>query len=94
MNYQYPINHRDLRNFFSSRKKQLHFVLCDFGLSVVFHPDTPASERVCPVEESEWGSSQYHPPDITTEQDVYDPFSYDVACLGGVVCELVGVYIL
>lgn len=57
----------------------------------MFSLETPPSERVRPEEESEIGSHQYHPEDVSRDQVVYDPFSYDVACLGGVLCELVGV---
>lgn len=79
----------DYRLFFKS--KQTKFVLCDFGLSVMFPPDTPPSARVCPAEESTWGTFEYHPPDVANGEAVYDPFAYDVACMGGVLCHVIGV---
>ncbi|CAL1698389.1 unnamed protein product [Somion occarium] len=78
----------DYRLFFKS--KQTKFVLCDFGLSVMFPPDTPPSARVCPAEESTWGTFEYHPPDVANGEAVYDPFAYDVACMGGVLCHVIG----
>lgn len=57
----------------------------------MFSPDIPAAQLVCPAEQSEWGNFEYHPPDVADGQLVYNPFSYDVACLGGVLCQLVGV---
>ncbi|KAK7676328.1 hypothetical protein QCA50_020711 [Cerrena zonata] len=89
LNYQYGPEIHDLRPFLST--KRARFVLCDFGLSVMFSPDIPLSQRICPAEESERGSAQYHPiDDVGYDQIAYDPFSYDVASLGGVLCELVG----
>lgn len=79
----------DCREFYASQKAR--FVLCDFDLSVIFPPDTPPAARVCPASESDWGSYRYHPPDAADGQTVYDPFAYDVACLGGLLCELIGV---
>ncbi|CAL1698382.1 unnamed protein product [Somion occarium] len=78
----------DCREFYASQKAR--FVLCDFDLSVIFPPDTPPAARVCPASESDWGSYRYHPPDAADGQTVYDPFAYDVACLGGLLCELIG----
>lgn len=46
---------------------------------------------MCPALESEWGSPQYHPPDAANGDIMYDPFAYDVACLGGLFCEVLGV---
>lgn len=79
----------DFRPFFSSR--QAKFVLCDFDLSIMFPPDTPPAARVCPASESDWGSPWYHPPDTANGEALYDPFAYDVACLGGLLCGIIGV---
>lgn len=79
----------DFRPFFTT--KQARFVLCDFNLSVMFPSDTPLANRLLPVSESEWGSPEYHPPDVANGETVYDPFAYDVACLGGVLCATIGV---
>ncbi|CAL1698426.1 unnamed protein product [Somion occarium] len=78
----------DFRPFFTT--KQARFVLCDFNLSVMFPSDTPLANRLLPVSESEWGSPEYHPPDVANGETVYDPFAYDVACLGGVLCATIG----
>ncbi|KAK7676324.1 hypothetical protein QCA50_020707 [Cerrena zonata] len=90
INYQYSRDFPNSPPFFSKDRKETRFALCDFGISVMFSPDVPPSERMCPVEQSEWGIFEYHPPDVCEGQVVYDPFPYDVACLGGVFCQLVG----
>ncbi|CAL1698420.1 unnamed protein product [Somion occarium] len=77
-----------LRSFFASKKAR--FALCDFGLSVKFSPETPPCARVCPASESEWGYFEFHPPDAANGESVYDPFAYDVACLGGLLCKTIG----
>lgn len=79
----------NLRPFLASGKAK--FVLCDFNLSIRFPPDTPPEARVLPALESEYGSSEFHPPDAANGETVYDPFAYDVACLGGLLCEVIGV---
>ena len=69
----------------------MRFALSDFGTSVVFPPETPQSKRVCPAGESEWGYPYFHPPDVSPAQTTYDPFTYDVACMGGFLCDTTGV---
>ncbi|CAL1698370.1 unnamed protein product [Somion occarium] len=88
VNYYEENTIRDLRPFLAS--KCAKFVLCDFGISVMFSPDSPPACRVLPAAESEAGSYEYHPPDAANGETVYDPFAYDVACLGGFFCELIG----
>ncbi|CAL1698386.1 unnamed protein product [Somion occarium] len=78
----------DYRPFLASKRAK--FALCDFNLSVRFPPDTPPSARMCLALESECGSPQYHPPDAANGDIMHDPFAYDVACLGGLFCEVLG----
>ncbi|CAL1698376.1 unnamed protein product [Somion occarium] len=78
----------DYRPFFRSQRTR--FVLCDFGESIMFPPDTPPSARLCPASESDIGTCRYHPPDATNGAEMYDPFAFDVACLGGLLCEVIG----
>lgn len=58
---------------------------------MIFAPNVPHSERVLPSEETGWGSVYYHPPDGTNGEATYDPFAFDVACMGGILCEAIGV---
>ncbi|KAK7676337.1 hypothetical protein QCA50_020720 [Cerrena zonata] len=78
----------DLRPFLDSGHAK--FALCDFGLSFKFPPDTPLEERLRPSIDCCIGTLEYQPPDGTDGEAFYDPFAFDVACLGGVFCELVG----
>lgn len=79
----------DLRPFLDSGHAR--FALCDFGLSIKFSPDTSPEERLLPSEECNFGTYEYQPPDGSDGEPFYDPFAFDVACLGGLFCELIGV---
>lgn len=79
----------DLRDFLDSGRAR--FVLCDFGLSCKFPPGTLPEEQLRPSEESNWGTLAYHPPDGSNGEPFYNPFVFDVACLGGVFCDFFGV---
>ncbi|CAL1698414.1 unnamed protein product [Somion occarium] len=74
--------------FFAS--KHTKFALCDFGCSTMFPSDILPADRVCPAADSECGTFEYHPPDVAEGATVYDPFAYDVACMGGLLCEVIG----
>lgn len=67
------------------------FALCDFDLAVIFPPNVPLSERVLPSDEANYGTVRFHPPDGTNGEATYDPFAFDVACMGGILCEAIGV---
>ncbi|KAK7684497.1 hypothetical protein QCA50_012444 [Cerrena zonata] len=87
--YDYGETHPETcRAFFATG--QARFVLCDFGLSHMFPPDTPPELRLRPAEESEWGTYEYHLADLESGDSMYDPFAYDVGCLGGLLCEIIG----
>lgn len=58
---------------------------------MMFSSDTLPAERVCPASASEDGYFDFHPPDAANGETIYDPFAYDVACLGGLLCESIGV---
>ena len=65
----------------------MRYAYIDFGLSHCFPRDTAPHDLRLPVRESLKGHDEHHPLDITTaefEDDTatYDPFAYDVACLG------------
>ena len=67
------------------------FVLCDFNISIVFSPDPPHSKRVVAVDRTSWGTHKYHPPDGQNGDTTYNPFAFDVACMGGLLCEVLTV---
>ncbi|KAK7684504.1 hypothetical protein QCA50_012451 [Cerrena zonata] len=81
---------KSCQSFFATG--QAKFVIIDFGLSVIFPPDSDPLSRVCPAWESDCGSPEYHPPDVIDRQSetMYDPFAFDVACMGGMLCDAVG----
>lgn len=58
----------------------------------MYSRDTPHELRLRPAEESEIGTFEYHPADLENGESLYDPFSYDVACFGGMLCEVIGVH--
>lgn len=72
-------------------KWQPRFVLCDFDISVIFPPDIPPSERVLPASETSWGELSFHPQDVSDGDATYDPFAFDVACMGAMLCIAIGV---
>ena len=91
-NYQVDIDVQDIRPMMARLGKEIRFVLCDFNISKVYSPDTPPSQRVVSSEEGECGTHEYHPPDVIDScLDTFDPFAFDVACLGGILCQLIGV---
>ncbi|KAK7684499.1 hypothetical protein QCA50_012446 [Cerrena zonata] len=71
-----------------SLTRDVHFL--HSGISIRFVPETTPEERLCPSEESGYGTSEYHPEDGCNGEKFFDPFAFDVACLGGVFCELIG----
>ena len=73
--------------------KEVRFVLCDFGILKLYSPETLPSKHVVPLEEGVAVSEKYHPPDVTmSSQNSFDPFTFDVACLDGILCPVIGVH--
>ena len=66
-----------LANLYSTRVK---YCLMDFNLSLIL----PQGVRRLPSKYAHVGISLYHPPDIWAGEYDYDPYAFDVACMGHV----------
>ncbi|KAI0355663.1 hypothetical protein OH77DRAFT_1495940 [Trametes cingulata] len=62
--------------------KEAHYNLFDFNISLRFPPDTSLVACRRPAHEASWGAPVYHPPDVSLGAAEYNPFAFDVACLG------------
>ncbi|KAI0675107.1 kinase-like domain-containing protein [Trametes maxima] len=58
------------------------YCLSDFDLSLQFSPDTSPRDCRRPSQESMCGTDIYHPHDTHQGEPYYNPFAFDVACLG------------
>jgi hypothetical protein len=70
-----------LRDVFLLNDKALYAIF-DYNLSVVFSPGTSSRERRLPFEMSFNGLVFDRPYDTAQGEFDYDPFAWDVACLG------------
>jgi hypothetical protein len=70
-----------LRDVFLSNDKALYAIF-DYNLSVVFPADTSPRERRLPFEMSFIGLAMNRPYDTAQGEFDYDPFAWDVGCLG------------
>ena len=63
------------------QESRVRYALFDFDISIMFEPDsTPAEYRLRSVFSWEGG---YHQPYDTSQGELdYDPFAFDVACMG------------
>jgi hypothetical protein len=59
----------------------VRYCIIDFNLSLLL----PKNVRRLPCSYSTVGSSIYQPYDISAGEPDYDPYAFDVACLGGVL---------
>ena len=64
------------------RTGDVHYSLMDFNLSLCAPLDTPLESYYRPSEEALVGAPCYLPSDISLGEQFYNPFAYDVACLG------------
>jgi hypothetical protein len=77
----WPSQDNYLRDEFLSNDKAL-YAMFDYNLSVVFPPGTLPHERRLPFENSFTGLVMGRPNDTAQGEFDYDPFAWDVACLG------------
>lgn len=63
------------------------YCLFDFDISIIFPPDAPSVECRLDSFLSTWGISSHHPPDTKQGEFDYDPFPFDVACLGNLLAK-------
>ena len=79
--------------YLTSRRKypsEVRYAYIDFELSHSFPRDTVLHDLRLPAWESLRGHEEYHPLDLTLteledETAIYDPFAFDVACLGSIL---------
>lgn len=65
----------------------VRYCLFDFDISMIFPPNASAMDCRLDSSLSNWGISLYHPPDTKQGEFDYDPFPFDVACLGNFLAE-------
>lgn len=58
------------------------YCLMDYNISLVHDQAVDIRGYLRPIEESFLGSPMYHPDDYTQGEWQYNPFAFDVACLG------------
>ncbi|TBU25143.1 hypothetical protein BD311DRAFT_670288 [Dichomitus squalens] len=58
------------------------FCFFDYDLAIQLPKDVSLRDARRPAWEGNRGSLEYHPHDISLAQPEYNPFAYDVACLG------------
>lgn len=69
------------------RREHIHssavvYALFDFDLSLQLPPDTSLKSCRRPADEAFIGKKLYHAPDVYEGERHYNPFAFDVACLG------------
>ena len=62
--------------------RNVAYCLFDFGISFQFPADTDIQKARLPSSESFKGTKIYHPSDTLLGEPYYNPFAFDVACLG------------
>ncbi|KAI0355652.1 hypothetical protein OH77DRAFT_1424594 [Trametes cingulata] len=73
---------RDLVHEYIQHSSEVAYCLFDFDLSFQFPSDTDIRTARRPSEEAFRGAPMYHPSDVLCGQLDYNPFPFDVACLG------------
>lgn len=66
----------------SSRSRPITYALFDFNLSLQLPLETSLKNCWRPASEAMLGVSVYHPDDVVQWEPFYNPFAYDVGCLG------------
>lgn len=64
------------------RSAKATFCLFDYDLSVQLPHDTPLDMCRRPIEEANRGTPKFHPPGCELGPVDYNPFAFDVGCLG------------
>lgn len=84
VNYYNPYSPRYPRHLLEERRSppDVHYCLFDFDISRIFPRDAPLNACRSPSTESYEGTPLYHPLDTSCGEYDYNPFAYDVACLG------------
>lgn len=61
------------------------YCLFDFDLAMIFPPDTPLDTFRLESSHALCGAPEYHPMDVEQGEPYYNPFAYDVGCLGNLL---------
>ena len=70
------------------RDFRTRYCLYDFNLSLRLPPETSLQDcRISSVGVDGWGTYWAHPQDIAQGEYEYNPFAFDVACLGNVLLD-------
>jgi hypothetical protein len=77
----WPSQDDHLRDVFIASDQALYAIF-DYNLSVIFPGGTPSAARRLPFEKSYCGLVMHRPYDTAQGEFDYDPFAWDVACLG------------
>ncbi|OSC99020.1 hypothetical protein PYCCODRAFT_1374017 [Trametes coccinea BRFM310] len=64
------------------RTHKVYYSLFDFNLSIKLPPSTSLRDCLRPAREAMTTCSPYEPPDVALGEYAYNPFAFDVACLG------------
>lgn len=76
---------RDMLRDHIQTSGHVEYALFDFNLSVQFPPDVDIRTVRLPSREGWCGAINFHPADATMGQPEYNPFPFDVACLGNLL---------
>lgn len=76
---------RDMLRDHIQTSGRVEYALFDFNLSVQFPADLDIRTARLPSREAWCGALMFHPTDATMGQPEYNPFPFDVACLGNLL---------
>ncbi|KAI0630184.1 hypothetical protein C8Q77DRAFT_1233130 [Trametes polyzona] len=89
--YNYEAAQKTLNHYRSVTDPwDVHYCLFDFDICHIFPLDAPLQSCRRPANEAWDGAPSYHPDDVWRAEHDYDPFAYDVACLGYFLVEWFG----
>lgn len=73
---------KDILKVHIRSSNDLAFCLFDYDHAIQLPPDTSLKQCCRPSEEGHRGSPEYHPSDLSSAEPTYNPFAFDVGCLG------------
>ncbi|KAI9066413.1 hypothetical protein FKP32DRAFT_1565973 [Trametes sanguinea] len=82
--YRHDVPACDIGPILAERRRthDIHYCLLDFDLSIKLPPSTSLRDCLRPASEAMTTCSPYEPPDVAHGEEAYNPFAFDVACLG------------
>lgn len=84
MNCYNPYSSKNARDLLYGHRSpsDVHYCIYDFDISRIFPPNAPLNACRRPASDSYEGAPPYHPLDASCGEYYYDPFAFDVGCLG------------